>query len=161
MALLAVGCAGAPQLVPLGVPVADDPNVALEVITRSTAVRDPLPVRNSDVVYGDIEASLGHAVSSATVDWAAANHARRPGGWQLTVEIVDADAEEQSGGRLIVRMNARATLRSRIGRTYLAQTQAGCDTTGIVTPEQGAPVVYHCMKRIGRDLSNWLAGVDP
>jgi hypothetical protein len=156
------GCATSPpKIVPLGVPVTDNPNMPLEVVTRSTAVRDPLPVANSDVVYGDIEAALGHAVSSATVRWAELHKAQRPEGWQLTVEIVDADAQEQDGGRLIVRMNARATLRTRVGNGYLAQTQTSCSQTGIVTPERGAPVLYNCMTRIGRDLSNWLAGVEP
>ena len=66
-----VGCTSSvPKLVPLGIPVAESPNVPLEVVTRSTAVRDPLPVTNTNVVYGDIEAAMGHAVSTATVDWA-------------------------------------------------------------------------------------------
>lgn len=152
---------GPPKIVPLGVPVADTPNVPLEVVTRSTAIRDPLPVNNSNVVYGDIEAAMGHAVSSATVQWAAEHQKQRPTGWQLTVELTDATAEEQDGGRLIVSLNARATLRTREGNTYLAQTQAGCNTTGIVTPENGSTVLYNCMTRIGRDLAYWLAGVNP
>jgi hypothetical protein len=159
--LIPCGCASTPNLVPLGIPLVDPPNVPLEVVTRSDAVHDPLPVVNSDVVYGDIEAGMGHAVASATVPWAEAHAKDRPDGWQLTVELIDAGAEEQSGGRLIVRMTARATLRTRAGNVYLAQTQASCNQTGIVPAEQGAPVVYHCMHRIGRDLSNWLAGVDP
>jgi hypothetical protein len=153
--------AGAPKLVPLGVPITDTPNVPLEVVTRSTAIQDPLPVRNSDIVYGDIEAAMGHAVSSATVEWAEQNKTKRPEGWQLTVELVDADAQEQSGGRLVVSITSRATLRTRVGNGYLAQTQTSCNTTGIVPPEAGAPVLYNCMTRIGRDLSNWLAGVNP
>ena len=162
IALASNGCTSvAPKLVPLGVPIADTPNVPLEVVTRSTAVRDPLPVRGSEVVYGDIEAALGHAVSSATVSWADLHKAQRPDGWQLTVEIVDADAYEQDGGRLIVQLNVRGTLRTRVGNGYLAQTQASCNQTGLVTPENGAPVLYNCMTRIGRDLSNWLAGVEP
>lgn len=159
--LLSGGCANAPRLVPLGVPLTDNANVPLEVITRSTAVQDPLPVRNSGVVYGDIEAALGHAVSSATVGWAETHKAQRPEGWQLTVEIIDAEAVEEGGGRLVVTLNARATLRTRVGNGYLAQTQASCSKTGIVPAEQGSPVLYHCMTRIGRDLSNWLAGVEP
>jgi hypothetical protein len=161
VALAACGCNGAPNLVPLGIPLVETPNVPLEVVTRSDAVRDPLPVRNSDVVYGDIEDAMGHAVSSAAVPWAAAHEKDRPEGWQLTVELVDADAEEQDGGRLIVRLTARATLRTRNGNGYLAQTQTSCNQTGLVTPERGSPVVYNCMARIGRDLSNWLAGVEP
>ena len=162
MAATSASCgAGAPKLVPLGVPISNTPNVPLEVVTRSTAIQDPLPVRNSDVVYGDIEAAMGHAVASATVDWAEQNKGKRPEGWQLTVERVDADAQEQTGGRLVVSITSRATLRTRVGNGYLAQTQTTCNTTGIVTPEQGAPVLYNCMTRIGRDLSNWLAGVEP
>src|SRR6188768_780430 len=85
------GCGGrtiVPLLTSAGIPLTR-PNgaVPLEVVTRSTSVRDPLPVSGSSVVYGDFEAALGHAVSSAAVPWADQNQDRRPGGWQLFVEV--------------------------------------------------------------------------
>jgi len=132
----------------------------LEVVTRSTAVRDPLPVEGTDVSYADLEGALGHAVSSATVPWADGHRAERPGGWQLFVEIIQADSSYESG-RLIVTLNTRSTLRTRSGNVYLGQTQARCREAGLTTPDKGAPVVYSCMTHLGRDLAGWLGGIQP
>ena len=100
------------------------------------------------------------AVSSAGVPWAESHQKQRPDGWQLFVELIHADAE-RDGTRLIVTLDVRATLRGRAGMQYLAQTQASCRQSGIVPPENGGPVVYACMQRIGRDLTSWLAAVQP
>lgn len=163
---LGQGCGeGTVQIVPLltaaGIPLTSPTTVPLEVVTRSTAVRDPLPMRGTDVVYGDIEAALGHAVSSATVPWAD-NHRRHPtsrDGWQLFVEITNSDAAYE-GGRVIFSVGVRATLRLRAGNIYLAQTQASCRQGGIVPSDKGAPIMYRCMMEVGRDLAGWLDGVD-
>lgn len=159
-----VGCGGrriVPLLTSAGVPITR-PNgaVPLEVVTRSTSVRDPLPVSGSSVVYGDFEAALGHAVSSAAVPWADQNQSRRPGGWQLFVEVIRAEAEHD-GSRLIVTIGVRATLRARVGGAHIAQTETACRDGGLVAADQGAPVLYGCMTRIGRDLTSWLAAADP
>jgi hypothetical protein len=58
----------------------------------------------------------------------------------------------------VVGLDVRATLRTRAGNVYLGQTQLGCREGGLVSAEQGAPVVYRCMLRVGRDLAGWLAG---
>jgi hypothetical protein len=161
---LAVGCGGPSGIVPLlkdsGVPVTATPKdeVPLEVVTRSTAVPDPLPVHGSGVSYQDVEAALGVAVTSAAAPFAQNFKEKRPGGYQLTVEIMQADVE-YSKGRLVMAMNVNATLRSRIGRIYLAQTQARCQQAGLVDADQGGPVVYACMMRIGRDLGGWMGGL--
>jgi hypothetical protein len=161
------GCGVAPQIVPLlrtsGPPVVTSPGDAspLEVVSRSDGVRDPLPVRGSEIVYGDLESALGMAVSSATAPWAAAhrNHpVAKNGGWTVLVEITAADALLEPGGRLVVDLGVRATLRTRSGNTYLGQTQSGCREGGLVSADQGAPVVYRCMTRLGRELAGWLAG---
>jgi hypothetical protein len=151
-----------PLMEAAGVPVTQTPpgSIPLEVVTRGTAIREPVPVEGTHVTYGDIETALGHAVSSAAVPWAEARRARRPEGYQLTVELTQADAS-YSDGRLIVTLGTRATLRTREGRTYLAQTQASCRQAGMVPAERGAPVVFSCMERIGRDLAGWLAQVEP
>ena len=47
------------------------------------------------------------------------------------------------------------------GQIVLAQTHASCRQSGLLPPEQGAPVVYACMTRLGRDLAGWLGGVEP
>ncbi len=166
VALFAAGCGhSAPEIVPLltaaGIPLTQPTTVPLRVVTRSTAVRDPLRLRGSDVVYGDIEAALGHAISSATVPWADAHrtHVTSKDGWQLFVEVTNADAEYDDG-RVVFSLAVRATLRARAGNLYLSQTQASCRQGGIVAPNDGAPIMYRCMMEIGRDLAGWLDGVD-
>ncbi len=160
------GCGGHEKTIPLltaaGIPVTLTPSsdVPLEVVTRSTAVRDPLPVEGSAVSYADIEGALGHAVSSATVPWAQAHRDKQPGGWELLVEVIQAQAE-WDGDRLVVTFNTRSTLRTRVGNQYIAQTQARCREAGLTSPERGGPVVYSCMTHLGRDLAGWLGGVEP
>jgi hypothetical protein len=160
-----LGCGGR-QIVPLlrsaGVPVTATPtaDVPLEVVTRSTSVRDPLPVGGTSIVYGDFEAALGHAVSTAAVPWADRSRARRAGGWQLFVEVVQAEAEHD-GARLLVTIGVRATLRARSGGDHIAQTETACRDGGLVPADRGAPVLYACMMRIGRDLTSWLDAAEP
>jgi hypothetical protein len=159
------GCGGK-QVVPLlssaGVPITRTPTgaVPLEVVTRSTSVRDPFPVSGASVVYNDFEAALGAAVSSAAVPWADKNRGRRPGGWQLYLEVIQAEAE-YDGSRMLVTIGVRATLRTRVGAEHIGQTETACRDGGLVPADQGAPVLYRCMMRIGRDLTSWLASADP
>jgi hypothetical protein len=145
-----------------GIPVTSTPTglIPLEVVTRGTAVPDPLPVRGTSVVYGDLEGALCLAVSSAGVPWAEAHREKRADGWQLFVEITHAEAEEKEG-RLIVSFDTRATLRGRAGNQYIAQTYAHCRQAGLVDAAAGGPVVYACMSRVGRDLTSWLSAVQP
>jgi len=160
---LVSGCGGR-EVVPLlstsGIPITGTPReeIPLEVVTRSTAVSDPMPVRGSEVSYQDVEAALGIAVTTAAAPFAGNFKEKRPGGYQLTVEIMQADVE-YSHGRLVMAMNVNATLRSRVGRVYLAQTQARCQQAGVVSAEHGGQVVYACMSRIGRDLGGWMGGL--
>jgi hypothetical protein len=166
LVVLASGCGSSSvEIVPLltaaGIPLTQPTTVPLRVVTRSTAVRDPLPLRGSSVVYGDIEAGLGHAISSATVPWADTHrtHPTSKDGWQLFVEVTNADAEYDDG-RILFSVAVRATLRARAGNLYLSQTQASCRQGGIVAADKGAPIMYRCMMEIGRDLAGWLDGVD-
>ncbi|HVH45468.1 MAG TPA: hypothetical protein VM925_24110 [Labilithrix sp.] len=169
LVLVALSCGGGcggrtivPLLSSAGIPITRTPTnaVPLEVVTRSTSVRDPLPVAGTGVVYGDFEAALGHAVSSAAVPWADKNRGRREGGWQLFVEVIQAEAEHD-GSRLLVTVGVRATLRARIGGAHIAQTETACRDGGLVPADKGAPVLYACMTRIGRDLTSWLAAAEP
>ena len=167
VALVCAACSSSTEMVPLltaaGIPLTDPTEVPLRVVTRSTAVQDPLRVGGTSVVYGDIEAALGHAVSSATVPWAHAHENKsskdEKDGWELFVEVINADSS-YDGERLVVSFGVRATLRARAGNDYLAQTQASCRQGGIVAPQKGAPIIYGCMMEIGRTLGGWLDGVD-
>jgi hypothetical protein len=165
VSLFTAGCSSSVEVVPLltaaGVPLTDPTTVPLRVVTRSTAVHDPLRMRGTNVVYGDVEAALGHAISSATVPWANGHrgHPTSRDGWQLFVEVINADAWYEDG-RAVFSIGVRATLRARAGNVYLAQTQTSCRQGGISPPEKGAATMYRCMMEIGRDLAGWLDGVD-
>jgi hypothetical protein len=101
-----------------GVPVTATPSgdIPLEVVTRGTAVADPLPVRGTSIAYSDVEAALGLAVSTAGAYWAAAHRTSRADGFQLLVELTRAEAE-QRGDRLVVSLDARAPSWPRRRRT--------------------------------------------
>jgi hypothetical protein len=162
--LLLCACESTRQIVPLldaGVPLTPPTSAPLRVVTRSTAVHDPLPMRGSDVTYTDVESALGYAISSAAVPWANQHraHPESKDGWQLFVEITSADAQYDDG-RVIFSVAVRATLRGRAGNVYLAQTQASCRQGGVARPDKGGPVMTKCMMEIGRDLDGWLEGVD-
>ena len=151
-----------PLLSAAGVPVTLTPikEVPLEVVTRGTGVADPLPVEGTLTGFTDVEAALSSAVASATVPWAEAHRARRPDGYQLSVELIKGQAA-YSRGRTRVTLGVRATLRARRDRAYLAQTQALCSEAAVTRVDDAAPVVYGCMTRIGRDLAGWLGAVEP
>jgi hypothetical protein len=160
-----VGCESSRQIVPLlstiGTPLTPPTSAPLRVVTRSTAVHDPLLMRGSDAAYADVESALGYAISSASVPWANQQRANAgiKDGFQLFVEITSADARFDDG-RVIFTVAVRATLHARAGNVYLAQTQASCRQGGIAAPDKGGPVLYKCMMEIGRDLYGWLDGVD-
>ncbi len=164
-ALLATACEGTHQVIPLletsGVPLTQPTSVPLRVVTRSTAVPEPLVVRGSDVTYSGVESALGFAVASATVPWASQRLAHPAGkdGWELFVEVTGASAQYDEG-RLIFSLAVRATLRARAGNVYLGQTQASCRQGAMAAPDKGGPVMYKCMMEIGRDLDGWMDGVD-
>jgi hypothetical protein len=170
IAAIGVGCAGVPQVVSLTRGEGATANAAasqaspLEVVTVGTAVRDPLPVRGSDVAYADLEAAFGATITAATSPWAAAHRwdaTATRGGWTVLVEIAKADAELESGGRVVVGMDARATLRARRGNVYLGQTQIGCREGGLVEASGGSPVIRRCIVDMARELAGWLAGGVP
>ena len=122
-----------------------------EVVARVTTARDPLPVTNGSVAYADLERSLAQAV----IRQVAPRHDS-----VLTVELVAADAEYIST-RLSVSLVTRATVRTRLGNAYVAQTTVVCRDGAIMAPEAGAKVIWACMTRIGHDLGGWLADLPP
>ena len=164
-ACVLVGCGPAPTLSLLhtaGVPITQTPrpSIPLEVVTRSTGVRDPLEVRGGDFAYADVESAVGLALSTAAAPWAKTHEPARPEGWQLEAELIQADAS-YADDRLIVTLGVRLTLRTRTDRRFLAQGQAGCRQSALRHPRDGAPVVYACITQMGRDAASWLALVQP
>lgn len=137
---------------------AERDRVPLEVVTRGTGVADPLPVEGTGVAYGQVETSLGWSVLDAATAWSDAHPVAPGGGFQLTVELTRAEAK-WTNGRLSVSLGSRATLRSRLGNRYIAQTNARCDQAGLSAPEAGQPIFDSCTKHIGRTLASWLDGV--
>ena len=131
---------------------------------RDALERAPIRCRSraGRATFGDLEASLGHAVATAAVAWADAHRGERPDGWQLLVELAEARAE-----RIARRRHhrdderARHLAHARRASTYLAQTQAHCKERGLSTPERAAPLFYGCMMAVGRELAGWLGGVRP
>lgn len=158
-----MGC-GPTALISLhdALPVTATPSeaVPLEVVTHATAVRDPLPVAGERIAVAGMEESLGHAVATAAVPWAQSHREERPDGWQLTVELTEARAA-RTQGRVSVTLGVRATLRTRVGRRYLAQTQAHCRQAAMAEASDAAPVFYGCMMSVGRELVGWLGGITP
>ncbi len=163
---LGSGCSSSTQTIPLlhaaGAPLTLTPQkaVPLEVVTRSTGVDDPLPVSGSSISYAELEATLSIAISTAAAPWAFDHQSQRPGGWQLAIDVTRAEAAYRDG-RLFITINVRATLRDRTTRDYLAQSLAECRQAGLVPENEGAPVIYSCMSRMGRDLAGWLGSVQP
>jgi hypothetical protein len=136
------------------------PTGALEVVARSPAALDPLPVMGSRVVYGELQTALTEAVLVGASGWVARHAEAHAAAFNLGVELIHAEAE-YSRGRLGVALVVRATLRLRSGNAFLGQTQAVCREARLVSPANGAPVVYRCMERLGRNLGGWLEDVAP
>jgi hypothetical protein len=158
-----VGAGCTPTLIPLStaapLSTATPPTVPLEVVTHSAAP-DPLPLVGGGARYADVEVSLGHAVASAVVPWADAHRGDRPDGWQLRIEL--AQARAHFGDSVVdVALDVRATLRTRVGHVYLAQTQAHCHEHARIAADQAAPVFYGCMLTVAHELAGWLGGVSP
>jgi len=127
-------------------PAAPSP-AALEIVTASTTVREPLQVRGAPEAFVELAPALREAVASV-VDGSFTK-------WRLSLELTEAGAE-WTAERLIVRMTVRATLRSRDDNAYLAQSQHVCSTSGVVPPHDGARVAHACLLELARDVGSWL-----
>jgi hypothetical protein len=153
------GCA--PSLVPLDAAPAGgvSPPPFLEVIATNAGGTDPLPVTDTVIRFGGLAIAAGRFASSAAGPWAQLHAAARPGGWQLLLEIVRSNADV-ADGHLTVEIETRITLRATLGQVHLGQTRGYCKVSEPVSSD-GAPVVYQCLARLGRDLAGWLDGISP
>ncbi len=153
MLLLLAACEGqVVRVVPDGITTGtttapSDPT--FEVVARVAGVHDPLPVSGSTVEYADLETALGSAVLRLVVP----RHDS-----VLAVELVAGDASYHHD-RLAVTLVARATLRTRQGNAFIAQTSVVCRDSAFVSAESGGRVVWSCLTHLGQDLGGWLEGL--
>jgi hypothetical protein len=131
--LLLAGCAHGVIALSTAPPSSTTPPAPIEITARGEGVRSPLPMRGSCLVFAALEESLAHAVASEALPWAEAHRRERPDGWQLIVDLWRASAVAR-GGTVTVVLGVRATLRTRAGNRYLAQTQAHCKQTALSEP---------------------------
>ncbi len=120
---------------------------ALEIVTASTTVPEPLQVKGASVAFIELAPALREAVASV-VDGSFQQ-------WRLSLELTQADAE-WSSGRMIVRMTVRATLRAKADNAYVAQSQHVCSSSGVVPEVDGAKVAHACLLELARDTASWL-----
>ena len=164
----AMGCSGSvPRIVPLlrtsGAPITPTPSNATPLESRKPGDRGTRSAARSRLGHRlrRSRGALGIAVSTATGPWAEAHRdypVAHHGGWTVLVEVIGADAELESAGAsssgwMSGRRCAPATATSISARRSSAATRAG-----LRSAEEGAPVIYRCMMRIGRDLAGWLGG---
>jgi hypothetical protein len=125
---------------------------ALEVVTQSSEASDPLPVEGAGVAYGDLEASLRHAVLAAAAPWAAES-------WRVSLDIISAEAQHAER-RLQVSIGVRATLRAKNGNGYLGQTEVACRDSATVPADRGQEVFRSCLMQLAGAVSGWLGSVE-
>jgi hypothetical protein len=156
---LALSACGGPRLVPI-LPHAGAPDLGtgapLAIEARASGAVDPMSISGSSVRYGDVAPALRQAVLGETRRFGAGQ--TTPNELALAVELIEEQAE-YARDRFSVALVVRATLRRRSGNVFVAQTQAVCRESALVTPPQGAPVVYRCMLRLGSTLEGWLEEV--
>ena len=161
--LLSLTLACTPEVIQLrpelGAPRPIDPLEPLEVIVSVAAGSDPLPVQGHPIVYSGLTGAVGQFMEAASRPWAERHRALRPGGWQMSFEIIRSDAELEAG-RLTVELEARVTLRGTVGQIHLGQTHGYCKVSDAFAGD-GSPVVTHCLERMARDLAGWLEGQNP
>jgi hypothetical protein len=131
----------------------------LEVVASVAGGADPLPLQGGRLAYAGLTDATRRFIEAVARPWAEGHRARRPGGWQLLVELTRAEATLDAG-RLTVEIETRVTLRGTIGQVHLGQTHGYCKTADTFTGD-GSLVVTACLERLSRDLGGWLAGQSP
>jgi hypothetical protein len=102
---------------------------------------------------------MTEVMAAAARPWAARHAKKRRAGWQMTIDLVDAQAELR-GGVLRAEIEIRATLLSRDGLVALGQSQRHCTVTGVDSHDPPS-VVYRCLEQLARDLAGWLETAHP
>jgi hypothetical protein len=115
---------------------------------------EPLPVGGTNVDLIGVRRTIEDVVSADLQPWA--QRARRRGGWELSLELFNAQASE-SHNVVTAELSVRATLSSTIGEVNASQTRRDCKETGA----QPDAAFYACIKSLAHDLSGWIEGVQP
>ncbi len=98
--------------------------------------------------------TLADVSGAALMRWAERSH--RTGGWELQLELYQANARAK-GGRTTVSLAVRATLTGGAGELYASQTREYCKEEANDPPA----AVYACMAGLTHDLERWIEGVPP
>jgi hypothetical protein len=135
------------------------PDPLMDVTGTVSGGRDPLPVDGARYAFSNLTTTMTEVMAAAARPWAARHAKKRRAGWQMTIDLVDAQAELR-GGVLRAEIEIRATLLSRDGLVALGQSQRHCTVTGVDSHDPPA-VVYRCLEQLARDLAGWLETAHP
>jgi hypothetical protein len=160
-ALLAIGCA-TPEIIPLRprTELAGNRQRIFRVVTTVEDGADPLSLQGSHIAFANVGTTLSDALESAATPWAGRHAARRPGGWELHVDVIRANAES-SHGHVAVELGTRVTLSGHYAGEYLAQTHGFCKETSKPGSDDPSVPVNACMEAMAHDLAGWLEGISP
>jgi hypothetical protein len=162
IAPLGAGCGHSTIALDAGVVLpagARSPDPLMDVTGTVSGGRDPLPVDGARYAFSNLTTTMTEMMAAAARPWAARHAKKRRAGWQLTIDLVDAQAELR-GGVLRAEIEIRATLLSRDGLVALGQSQRHCTVTGVDSHDPPS-VVYRCLEQLARDLAGWLETAHP
>jgi hypothetical protein len=133
---------------------------ALEVVPSASSEADPVRVGGTNTAFGGVAVAAARWVSAAAAPWAQRHAVERPGGWQMLLEVVRAEAEARDG-RITIEIEGRVTVRATVGQVHIGQARCYCKESGDLSGGDGSPVVSRCLERMSRDLVGWLEGLNP
>jgi hypothetical protein len=135
------------------------PDPLMDVTGTISGGRDPLPVDGAPYAFSNLTTTMTEMMAAAARPWTARHAKERRGGWQMMIDLVDAQAELR-GGLLRAEIEIRATLRSRDGHVSLGQSLDYCKVTGVDSRDPPS-AVYRCLEKLARDLAGWLETAHP
>ena len=138
---------------------ARSPDPLMDVTGSVSGGRDPLPVDGASYAFSNLTTTMTEMMAAAARPWAARHTKDRRAGWQMRIDLVDAQAELRAG-LLRAEIEIRTTLRSRDGLVALGQSQNHCKVTGVDSRDPPS-AVYRCIENLARDLAGWLETAHP
>ena len=138
---------------------ARSPDPLMDVTGTVSGGRDPLPVDGAPYAFSNLTTTMTEMMAAAVRPWGARHAKERRAGWQMKIDLLDAQAELR-GGLLRAEIEIRTTLRSRDGLVSLGQSQNHCKVTGVDSRDPPS-AVYRCLENLARDLAGWRATAHP